>query len=102
MTHLHLLQQCFPIEVARKIMRFHSHPTADILRSLFDKYDPYEFVCNIQEFIHYRMWHQRVHGSDDRLYGCGCRTCTDITFIKNIQIERRATHLKYIKSIPRL
>ena len=87
MTHLQLLQQCFPIEVARKIMRFHSHPTADILRSLFDEYDPYELVCNVPQFIHYKMWHQQFCGSDGRLYGCGCRTCAVINVIRNI-LER--------------
>ena len=76
MTELQLLQQCFPIEVARKIMRFHSHPIADIMRSLFDEYDPYEFACNIQEFIHYQQWHQPINSGNKPLYGCGCKPCT--------------------------
>ena len=42
MTHLQLLQQCFPIEVARKIMRFHSHPTADIMRDRINMFKTHE------------------------------------------------------------
>ena len=87
MTHLQLLQQCFPIEVARKIMRFHSHPTADIMRSLFDKYDPYELVCSLLEFVHYRRRRPPLYVADRKLYGCGCRTCAVINVIRNI-LER--------------
>ena len=70
MTHLQLLQQCFPIEVARKIMRFHSHPTADIIRDLIKEFKTHEahwlwnwethlkYIDNTPNYYFIEWWYQ--------------------------------------------
>ena len=54
---IEILEQHFPAEVAQLILRYHSHPTADIMRDLINKSKPYG-VDELLQFIHYKA---RIH-----------------------------------------
>ena len=45
-----ILEQHFPAEVAQRILRYQSHPTADIMRDLINKSKPY----GVQELLNSR------------------------------------------------
>ena len=55
MTDYELLQQVFPEGVALRIMHFHSHPVADMLKSRIDEWLYYRSLPDGQllEFVHY-------------------------------------------------
>jgi len=50
-----ILEQHFPAEVAQRIFRYQSHPTADIIRDLINKSKPYR-VDELLQFVHYSKW----------------------------------------------
>ena len=72
MTELQLLQQCFPIEVASKIMRFHSHPTADIIKDLIKEFKEQEagwidyhevhlkYINRTENYYFLQWWYQSM------------------------------------------
>ena len=77
---IEILQQHFPAEVAQRIFRYQSHPTADIIRELINRMEPYG-VDELLHFVHYDKWNSRVDWScrwSRKLYGCGCRICMEI------------------------
>ena len=77
---LDILEQHFPAEVAQRIFRYQSHPTADIMRGLIKRMKPYG-VTELLNCIHYGKWNSYVDGSCkwiQKHYGCGCRLCWEI------------------------
>ena len=49
---IEILEQHFPAEVAQRIFRYQSHPTADISRELINRMEPYG-VDELLHFVHY-------------------------------------------------
>ena len=77
------LEQHFPTELAQRILQYHSHPTADIMRDLIEKHRPYERYCgcDLLEFIHYKRYNPRLIWPckwSRKRYACGCRVCMHI------------------------
>ena len=54
---IEVLEQRLPTELAQRILQYHSHPTADIMRDLINKSKPYG-VTELLQFIHYKA---RIH-----------------------------------------
>jgi len=74
---IEILEQHFPAEIAQRIFRYQSHPTADIIRELISRMEPYG-VQELIEFAHYDKWNPCVDWTcrwSRKLYGCGCRIC---------------------------
>ena len=63
MTHIQLLQQCFPIEVVQKIMLFQSHPIADIMRDCIVSFKTQE-----AEWIDYWEFHLKYIDKNTNYY----------------------------------
>ena len=77
---IEILEQRFPVEVALRIFRYQSHPTADIMRELIRKSESYG-VQELLQIVHYNKWNSHVDWTckwSRRLYGCGCRICWEI------------------------
>ena len=71
---IEILEHHFPTEVAQRIFRYQSHPTADIMRDLIKKSKPYG-VEELLHCVHYKRWKCKWNR---KLYGCGCRICWEI------------------------
>ena len=77
---IEILEQHFPAEVAQRIFRYQSHPTADIIRELINRMEPYG-VDELLRFVHYDNRNSNVDFTcrwGRKLYGCGCRICMGI------------------------
>ena len=80
------LEQHFPTELAQRILQYHSHPIADIVRDLINKRKPYGML-ELLQFIHYVQWNSRMESllqappktrCSRKHYGCSCRICMEI------------------------
>ena len=56
---IEVLEQHFPTELAQRILQYHSHPIADIVRDLINKRKPYGML-ELLQFIHYVQWNSRM------------------------------------------
>jgi len=77
---IEILEEHFPAEVAQRIFRYQSHPTADIMRELINRSKPYG-VTELLNCIHYGKWNTYVDGSCKWIrkhHCCGCRICMEI------------------------
>ena len=52
---IEILEQHLPTELAQRILQYHSHPIADIMRDLINKRKPYGML-ELLQFIHYVQW----------------------------------------------
>ena len=76
-----VLEEHFPTYIANRIMRCHSHPTADMMMDLIVKYKHHEPCCELLELAHYEKYNSCIDWScrwSRKLYGCGCRICKGI------------------------
>jgi hypothetical protein len=56
MAECEVLQHVFPEGVAQQIMRFHSHPLADMLRDMIDKWEYYRELSEGQQLDFAQYW----------------------------------------------
>ena len=68
MAEYELLQQVFPEGVALRIMRFRSHPVADMLKSWIEEWQYYKFISEGQllEFVHYWQNERTLEGAREQ------------------------------------
>ena len=53
---IEMLEQHFPAEVAQRVLRYQSHPTADIMRDFIARMEPY----GVQELLSSRLRREMV------------------------------------------
>ena len=75
MTDFEVLQKIFPKDIAHHILRFHSHPTADLLKGLINEWKYFKrlSVRRLLEFNHYCKNKRALkHVVAEERYALGC------------------------------